>query len=208
MQIVIDIPEQMYLNAKANTLCGGDIIVKAIKNGTPLPDGAEILTKEAYSDLCTRAANVPDTNAVDFKQAVLDVITHELMCGAVVDQCGLETAYDLIKELPPEKRTEERTETHACDCISRQAAIDALSHMMDTDGFRDGWAVSRANVDCMLRYLPSVEPERKTGKWIIKIEDWNRWTCSECGFSTRTDIHVTLGYDYCPKCGAPMEVDG
>ena len=152
--------------------------------------------------------DVPDTNVVDFKQAVLDVITHELMCGAVVDQCGLETAYDLIKELPPEKRTEERTETHACDCISRQAAIDALSHMMDTDGFRDGWAVSRANVDCMLRYLPSVEPERKTGKWIIKIEDWNRWTCSECGFSTRTDIHVTLGYDYCPKCGAPMEVDG
>ncbi len=24
----------------------------------------------------------------------------------------------------PEERTEERTETHACDCISRQAAID------------------------------------------------------------------------------------
>lgn len=108
----------------------------------------------------------------------------------------------------PEKRTEERTKTHACDCISRKAAIDALSHMMDTDGFRDGWAVSRANVDCMLRYLPSVEPERKQGKWLLKIEDWNRWTCSECGFSTRTDIHVTLGYDYCPKCGAPMEVDG
>ena len=31
-------------------------------------------------------------------------------------------------ELPsarPEEHTEERTETHACDCISRQAAIDA-----------------------------------------------------------------------------------
>ena len=26
----------------------------------------------------------------------------------------------------PKERTEERTETHACDCISRQAAIDAL----------------------------------------------------------------------------------
>ena len=45
------------------------------------------------------------------------------------------------------------------DLISRQAAIDALSHMMDTDGFRDGWAVSRANVDCMLRALPSAEPD-------------------------------------------------
>ena len=44
------------------------------------------------------------------------------------------------------------------DLIDRQAAIDALSHMMDTDGFRDGWAVSIANVDCMLRSLPSAQP--------------------------------------------------
>ena len=35
MQIVIDIPEEMYLNAKADTLCGADILVKAIKNGIP-----------------------------------------------------------------------------------------------------------------------------------------------------------------------------
>lgn len=46
-------------------------------------------------------------------------------------------------------------------------------------------------------------PEKK-GKWILTIEDWNRWTCSECGFSKRTDIHVSLGYDYCPSCGAHM----
>ena len=26
----------------------------------------------------------------------------------------------------PEKRTEKHTETHSCDCISRQAAIDAM----------------------------------------------------------------------------------
>lgn len=39
MQIVIDIPEQMYLNAKADTLCGADILVSAIKDGTPLPKG-------------------------------------------------------------------------------------------------------------------------------------------------------------------------
>lgn len=39
MQIVIDISEQIYLNAKADILCGGDILVKAIKNGTPLPKG-------------------------------------------------------------------------------------------------------------------------------------------------------------------------
>lgn len=35
MKLIIDIPEQMYLNAKADLLCGADIIVSAIKNGIP-----------------------------------------------------------------------------------------------------------------------------------------------------------------------------
>lgn len=46
--------------------------------------------------------------------------------------------------------------------------------------------------------------EPKTGHWIITLEDWNRWTCSECGYTKRTDVHVDLGYNYCPKCGAKM----
>lgn len=49
-----------------------------------------------------------------------------------------------------------------------------------------------------------VESVNKTGYWILKIEDWNKWICSNCGFSERTDIHVTLGYKYCPSCGARM----
>lgn len=39
MQIVIDIPEQMYLNAKAGMLCGPDVLVNAIIKGTILPKG-------------------------------------------------------------------------------------------------------------------------------------------------------------------------
>ena len=40
MKLIIDIPEQMYLNAKANMLCGAGVIARAIKNGTPLPENA------------------------------------------------------------------------------------------------------------------------------------------------------------------------
>ena len=39
MKLIIDIPEQMYLNAKSDTLCGADILVRAIKKATPLPKG-------------------------------------------------------------------------------------------------------------------------------------------------------------------------
>ena len=35
-------------------------ILDGIVNGTPLPKGAEILTKEAYRDLCIRAAEGSD----------------------------------------------------------------------------------------------------------------------------------------------------
>ena len=36
MKIVIDIPKEMYENALNDRLCGSEIIVNAIKKGTPL----------------------------------------------------------------------------------------------------------------------------------------------------------------------------
>ena len=45
----------------------------------------------------------------------------------------------------------------ATDTISRQDAIDALSHMCSED--ENGITVSRANVNSMLRALPSAQPE-------------------------------------------------
>ena len=45
------------------------------------------------------------------------------------------------------------------DLISRQAAIDALSHMCSED--ENEITVSRANVCAMLKYLPSAQPERE-----------------------------------------------
>ena len=37
MEIVIKIPKVMYINAQNDQLFGSEIIVDAIKNGTPLP---------------------------------------------------------------------------------------------------------------------------------------------------------------------------
>lgn len=55
MELVIDIPEVFYEYCKAQE--DAIEIQLAVKNGIPLPEGAEILSKEAYSDLCMRAAN-------------------------------------------------------------------------------------------------------------------------------------------------------
>ena len=92
MKIVIDIPEYMYKDIKN---CGyvypehAEDLASYIINGTPLPEGAEILTKDAYSDLCTRAADVPNFESEEYveerinnynkmlKSGILDCVTEE-----------------------------------------------------------------------------------------------------------------------------------
>lgn len=84
--------------------------------------------------------------------------------------------------------------------------------------FNSGGFITAENIEkmpCIYADLPNgmdgehyvFEQEQKIGHWICTIEDWNKWTCSECGFCKRTDIHVSLGYNYCPNCGAKMESD-
>ena len=63
MQIVINIPKVMYINAKRGLLFGAGILVDAIKNGTPLPKGhgalkdADAICKDTISALGIRDEN-------------------------------------------------------------------------------------------------------------------------------------------------------
>lgn len=50
--------------------------------------------------------------------------------------------------------------------------------------------------------LPFVEPERKTGKWIAKDGVYGVTYCSECDYEMRLN-----DTNYCPNCGAKMEVE-
>ena len=114
----------------------------------------------------------------------------------------------IIKALEPqpEERTEERTETHACDCISRQAVIDSL-HSKFADGFNsDKWWNSTAVLNAISE-LPSAtpqlktEPQQKTGHWIEhKHGAIEHIECSECGiWFLKADLPRK---SYCPNCGS------
>ena len=64
-----------------------------------------------------------------------------------------------LQSLPsaqPEKRTEERTETHACDLISRQEAIEALKKQMSD--WNDLYNISIRRSIAILEQLPSAQP--------------------------------------------------
>ena len=104
---------------------------------------------------------------------------------------------------------EKRVETHACDCISRQAAIDVLDALDITDG------VGISSIACNLQEkairgiqkLPSVYPERKKGKWIdneTSYADGVRQTCT-CSICGKRSVRP-LGR-FCRWCGADVGGD-
>ena len=51
--------------------------------------------------------------------------------------------------------------------------------------------------------LPSAEPERKTGRWMLAEDGWY---CSACELYPPFDCDPEeKGIPYCPNCGAKME---
>ena len=86
------------------------------------------------------------------------------------------------------------------DLISRQEAFDEIIWYSD-NGVIDAKVAIEA-----LRKLPSVEPERKTGKWEYVQYDGNpkigNWHCSNCRLIVNLGFEGAPYYHYCPSCGS------
>ena len=67
----------------------------------------------------------------------------------------------------------------------------------------DTYADFYKEISDTIRKYRQIQP--KTAHWIVTIGDWLKWECSYCGYTKSTDVHVRLGYSYCPRCGANME---
>ena len=79
--------------------------------------------------------------------------------------------------IEPEKRTEERTETHACDLIDREAAIRAVNTALFPK------INTAKDAEKALRDLPSAQPEIihcKECKYGVQDEG-KRWYCRGLG---------------------------
>ena len=99
------------------------------------------------------------------------------------------TALELFgnsEQLPsaqPEKRTEERMETHACDLISRQAAIDALKGLptwwADGGGYYGGAQppmvalLDPEDAVSAIENLPSEQPEYRLDEWCTDCKEYD-----------------------------------
>ena len=100
------------------------------------------------------------------------------------------------------------------DCISRQAAIDALEEIDCSDG--DGLSALKCDaVDdaiVTIKALPSAQQKRKKGRWIYGEHDiamCDGYRCDKCGFFVPWDykfkfIDFINDYHFCPNCGSDM----
>ena len=109
----------------------------------------------------------------------------------------------------PEKRTEERTETHSVclDTISRQSAIDAVvgeSREVDSRYLTDERIIHECDAVEVLSYLPSAEPERH-GRWIVDDEYIDCSVCRREKWSRNPYEPLVRRFRFCPNCGARMD---
>ncbi len=89
------------------------------------------------------------------------------------------------------------------DLISRQAAIDVINkYILSFDAidanFLDGL---KTTIKLIKEDVPSVQPERKNGKWEKKWHSYFKQElpcCSVCGHFS------AMRWKYCPECGADM----
>ena len=160
-------------------------------------------------DLISRQAAI---DALKNDMASLDHIikgmsANDVRLDAYVSQRN-QINYDIytINNLPPVQPEQLGTDLAevGTDCISRQAAIDAVNCVMVMKGIRSGKSIVAEAVESAkgimtdnIRQLPPAQPERIRGRWTRDN------ACSECGCQPwfSGDIH---NYNFCPHCGADM----
>ena len=107
-------------------------------------------------------------------------------------------------------------------CIDADALIDDLKHdvAMDQDSldYEELTDLNREKIqfdkDCkqyaidLLQHAPTIEPQRKKGKWIEQEDSWDGvyYECSACGepWTTIDGTPWDNGMNFCPHCGAEM----
>jgi Zn finger protein HypA/HybF involved in hydrogenase expression len=91
------------------------------------------------------------------------------------------------------------------DCISREAVQDLIAKLL-SDYLHDEDREKIENVNAEIGELPSVQPQRKRGKWIApntspSLMMMGIRLCSECNYETQE------AGKFCTNCGAEMESD-
>jgi rubrerythrin len=88
--------------------------------------------------------------------------------------------------------------------IDRDELVKDIEGQTERGGRTSSDVIAKGVLEVFLDYIrnfPSARPvNEKTGKW--HVEGFNVW-CTSCGFHPK----AIEAFDYCPRCGAKMEVE-
>ena len=92
------------------------------------------------------------------------------------------------------------------ELISRQQAIDTLENTKTAISENGERYIAKQNAIMRIDALPSAQAKR--GKWISADAMFGGvpFYCSECGENTRDTVMGKPRWNFCPMCGAKMEV--
>ena len=112
-----------------------------------------------YEDHCYECTGYGDDYYFDEESRMSDLISRKALCEYALNQKDKSVTPNDIMRFPsaqPEKRTEKRTETHACDLIYRSAAVDAIDKALSR-------TFAEPCGEMILKDVPSAQPELR---WI------------------------------------------
>jgi hypothetical protein len=198
MKLVIDIPKEVYKCVMDGTYCGP--LYEELKNSAPVDTRGDCISRQAVIDRINELIEVEKKQGTDdWGYGRERVNAYEAMLHFVKSEY-------LHPSVEPERKPEK-----CGDCISRQAAIEILDDLA-CDYESGEWDNAHSEARGRMINLPSVEPERKTGKWEYVQYDGNpkigNWHCSNCRVIVNSGFEGTPVFNYCPICGTKMEVDG
>ena len=159
------------------------------------------------------------------RQAAIDVVRKwfdkiqlngDICLDGIISLPSVNPSYNSIKtELKPRTNLARTSQ----DTISREALRQKLQDHHDFfvnayGNFRGMSLNDKARVDeidnciAMVVNAPSVTPKQKVGKWIDSNIPQEKYVCSECGGACwYYDYEGSVAKsNYCPNCGAKMEV--
>ena len=213
MQIVIDIPEELYNNIQKD--CGiypYRLVYDAMKNGTPLPtDAVDRVTikeyLESFGNIKTEQEPCEDV-CERFEQSidiVADIVEFRFSDGTVKRaKRGLymRDIEESLRKMLIDQMANEKKQEPCEDAISRQSVTDStICKGISCNECSFNTCEDRKS-GCLLQErinkLPSVTPQPKMGRWIYEKRERLTNKTDEC------EVYETDYSDYwckCSKCG-------
>lgn len=156
------------------------------------------------------AQNVPNDDLIS-RKAAIDAAVKESQIDGAYGLLDTKSIADLLSGLPSAQPATKDTNVLNNDCISRQAALDALRMDISIIPFAKAREYVREAIETIynrLEKLPPAQLERKKGKWIviIKFEDCYFAKCNECKVTQVFYYNKPLT-NFCPNCGAEMRCE-